>query len=440
MHTLGMHSLAGPGGGKPGGGAGTNRAPKAGAGLTRRAALAGAAVLAGGAVLSLAGCGTAGSAGSAAAGSAGPAGSAAADAGSASLSAAASAGAGTAASTSSASPTSASASDELASRVFFAFDTIVTVKGVGITGEMFDQLAAACQRYDGLLSAQTEGSDVARINEAGGKPVEVDPDTADCIARSLEVCELFDGSFDITIGSVSLLWDFQNGVKPADDAIAEAVGHVDYHGVTVDGTTVTLADPKAKIDLGGSAKGWIADRLTRMLADWGIDSAIVDLGSSSIYALGTKPGGALWRLGLRDPVSPDGSPLGVIEVADRAVVTSGLYDQHFEQDGVDYCHILDPRTGYPVETDILALTAVLGDSMLGDGLTTAFFVLGAEGARKWVADHPDRDVEAVFIDDNDQPHPTEGFEGRYAFAYSGGSAGSAGSAAGGSVAEGAGQA
>ncbi len=310
---------------------------------------------------------------------------------------------------------SSSSADQLVSRVFFAFDTLVTIKGAGITDEMFDSIASELQRFDALFSAHKDDSDIGRINAAGGAPVQVDPDTADLISRSLEVCDLFDGDFDITIGSVSLLWDFVEGVKPSDEAIAQGVAHVDYHGVRVDGTTVTLDDPDAKLDLGGIAKGWIAGRLDEMLGSWGVEHADIDLGSSSIYLRGAKPDGSDWRLGLRDPANPEGSSLGVIEASDAAVVTSGLYDQHFVLDGVDYYHILDPRTGYPAQTDMAALTAVLGDSLLGDGLTTAFFIRGVQGSLDWISQHPERGVEAVFIGDDDRLTFTDGFVDDYGF-------------------------
>lgn len=303
----------------------------------------------------------------------------------------------------------------LTSRMFFAFDTIVTVKGAGMSDELFERIGQDCARYDELFSAHSATSDIARINAAGGAPVQVDPDTADLIARSLEVCEEFDGDFDITIGAVSLLWDFVEGKRPSDQEIAQAVQHVDWHGVHVSGTTVTLDDPEAKLDLGGVAKGWIAERLRQTLSEAGVTSADVDLGTSSIYLLGTKPDGSDWRIGLRDPANPDGPGLGVIECHDRAAVTSGLYDQHFVQDGVDYHHILDPRTGYPAQTDMAALTAVLPDSILGDGMTTALFVRGTSGALDWVAAHPEYDVEAAFIASDDSITFTDCFRQRYSF-------------------------
>lgn len=378
-------------------------------GLTRRELCAGALALGGaGALAALAGCGA--PAGTDAASSSAAASSASGSTrGASSASSSASAGAGASAAG------DAGAGATLSSRVLFVFDTMVSLRGYDMPDGLLDEIEQECDRYDALFSAQTDDSDVARINAAGGSPVEVDPDTAALIARSLEVCDLFDGAFDITIGAVSLLWDFQAGVKPADDAIQAALPHIDYHKVHVDGTTVTLEDPDARLDLGGIAKGWIADRIRQRMVDAGVTSGMIDLGSSSIYVLGDKPDGSPWRIGLRDPSNPTGGTLGVVEAGDRAVATSGLYDQHFEQDGVDYYHILDPRTGYPVKTDMTALTAILDDSTVGDGMSTAFFVKGTQGSLDWIAAHEDEHVQAVFIAPDDSLTFTSGFQDTYDF-------------------------
>ena len=303
---------------------------------------------------------------------------------------------------------------------FFAFDTLVQVSAYGASEELLAQIQQDCARYEQLFSARIDTSDVARINGAGGAPVQVDPDAADLIASSLELCERTDGALDITIGAASLLWDFQEGVKPADDVLAEAVRHIDYRGVTVDGTTVTLADPDARLDLGGVAKGWIAQAIADTLTASGVRSALINLGTSSVYAMGAKPDGTPWAIGLRDPrnsmaaLTGDSSGLlGKVSVADRALVTSGLYDQHFEQDGTDYWHILDPATGYPVQTDLAAVSVVLPSSLAGDALSTALFVMGAERARSWLADNADMQAETLFIDENDDVTFTEGFESTY---------------------------
>lgn len=391
------------------------------AGTTRRAFLAACTALP---LVALTGCASSGAtdggdAGVAAPGTDGEAASGASEgaAGSASGSAA-SEGAGAGASGSGAS--SAADAGDPATVAFFAFDTLVQVSAYGASDELLAAIKDDCARYEQLFSAQIDTSDVCRINAAQGAPVEVDPDTADLISRSLELCARTDGAFDITIGAASLLWDFDNAVRPSDEELAQAVGHIDYRGVTVEGTTVTLADPDARIDLGGVAKGWIAQEITDRLVGEGVSSGLVNLGTSSVYALGTKPGGALWVIGLRDPrnsmaaLTGDAAGLlGKVSVADRALVTSGLYDRHFELDGVDYHHILDPATGYPVDTDLAGVSVVLPSSLAGDALSTALFVMGADRARSWLADNADLEAEALFVDADDEVTLSDGFEAAY---------------------------
>lgn len=301
-----------------------------------------------------------------------------------------------------------------ASRAFFAFDSLVSVKAYGASEELLDEVQQMCERYDGLFSAHSDSSDVARVNAAGGAPTEVDQDTADLITEALSLCDEFGGAFDVTIGAVSLQWDFQNGVKPADEDIEAALPHVDWHGVSVDGTTVTLADPQARLDLGGMAKGWICDRVVEALRAGGVTSGIVNLGTSSDYVMGTKPDGAPWGVGIRDPRGSLGSLMAKLSLAETAVTSSGLYDQHFELDGVDYWHILDPATGYPVKTDMLGVTVVGASATEGDAMSTALFVMGTERAREWLAEHRP-EVGALFIGDDGGATFTDGFEQRYGY-------------------------
>lgn len=306
---------------------------------------------------------------------------------------------------------SSGADEEPASGTTFAFNTLVSIQAYGVDQDVVTECMRECARYDGLFSARTEGSDIYRINEAHGEPVEVDPDTADLLAQSLEYCALSDGTFDITIGAVSLLWDFSEGVKPADDAIADAVRHVDYTCVQVDGTTVTLSDPDAKIDLGGIAKGWIADRLCDRLVEAGATAALISLGTSSTYALGHKPDGTPWRIGMRDPMGESAASISaVVELADVALTSSGLYDQQFELDGMTYWHILDPATGYPAQTDMLGVAVVTPTAVQGDAFSTMLFIKGIEEGSAWLAEnYPD--VAARFIGEDDGAVLLNGFEG-----------------------------
>ena len=187
--------------------------------------------------------------------------------------------------------------------------------------------------------------------------------------------------------------------------------HVDYTCVQVDGTTVTLSDPDAKIDLGGIAKGWIADRLCDRLVEAGATAALISLGTSSTYALGHKPDGTPWRIGMRDPMGESAASISaVVELADVALTSSGLYDQQFELDGTTYWHILDPATGYPAQTDMLGVAVVTPTAVQGDAFSTMLFIKGIEEGSAWLAEnYPD--VAARFIGEDDGAVLLNGFEG-----------------------------
>lgn len=287
----------------------------------------------------------------------------------------------------------------------FAFDTVIDLSLYG-DQSVLDEAVAACDRYDQLFSAQTEGSDVWRINHAAGQPVQVDPETAKLIKDSLVFCEASNGVFDITIGAVSLLWDFDAYIKPDDAAIQAALPHIDWRNVQVEGSTVTLADPLAAIDLGGIAKGWIADALATLFRSRGVSSGLINLGGN-VLAVGQKPSGKPWTIGLRDPNTSAGKAVATIEVCDKSVVTSGLYERHFVQDGVDYYHILDPKTGYPAITDVRADTIVSDLSLEGDGLSTTLFIFGSSRGIDEIEKRAD--VEALFTLDNGSTRQSSGF-------------------------------
>ncbi len=190
----------------------------------------------------------------------------------------------------------------------FAFDTVVSLTA-SCAQETMDALAARCEYFESKFSRTIETSDIGRINMAAGAPVEVAPETADIIKQSLVYCEKSEGLFDITIGVVSTLWDFKEGIVADADALAEGVKHVDYRKVHVEGTTVTLEDPQAKLDLGGIAKGYIADDLCRMLVEAECDSGLVNLGGN-IKTVGMKPDGTPWRVGIQDPINAAGFLFG----------------------------------------------------------------------------------------------------------------------------------
>ena len=278
--------------------------------------------------------------------------------------------------------TSRSAEDALLSRTLFAFDTVLTLKAACDEATM-DALCDRCEYFESIFSRTIETSDIGRVNAAVGASVEVAPETADLVGKALRYCEESDGRFDVTIGAVSALWDFKEGIVPDEDAIQEAVKHVDYRNVQVSDATITLSDPQAKLDLGGIAKGYIADDLCRMLVDAGCASGFVNLGGN-VKTVGVRPDGKPWHVGIQDPNDVSQAVLAAVYSEGTSAVTSGLYERQFEQGGKRYWHILNPKTGYPVETDLVSATILSEASIDGDGYTKPLFMMGCEEALAWV--------------------------------------------------------
>ncbi len=280
-----------------------------------------------------------------------------------------------------------------ASRTGFALDTVVSITVYEADADketLLDNCFAELARLEGLLSATVEGSDISRINKAGGKPVTVSAETAELLSLSQRYGQLSGGAFDITMRPVTALWDFSTQTVPDSAVLAEAVSMVDYRRLTVADTTVTL--PTGALEPGGIAKGYIADRLCDLLRAGGATSALIDLGGN-IVVLGKK-GKTDWRVGIKDPA--DTAELcAVVSGSDLSVVTSGIYERGFTKDGVRYHHLLSPETGMPVQNELASVTIVSKSSVQADALSTACFVLGEEQGMALAASLDG--VEALFV-------------------------------------------
>ena len=279
--------------------------------------------------------------------------------------------------------------------VGYQLDTIITLTAYCEDKAVLEDALKECDRLEQLLSKTIEGSDVWRINHAEGQPVEVDPVTAEVIRTALAISEISEGAFDITIAPASALWDFkaETPALPDAEALAEAASRVNWRALQLEGNTVTLP-AGMMIDLGGIAKGYIGDAVRAYLENRGITSAVLAFGGN-IVTIGTKPDGKLWKIGVQDIDGPAMESMLVLQMGGGSAVTSGNYERGFELDGVRYHHILEPATGWPVQNSLASVT-ILGDSSaMGDGLSTAAFVLGEEKGLALIESM--KDTEAVFI-------------------------------------------
>lgn len=284
------------------------------------------------------------------------------------------------------------------SRDFFRFNTTNTVTAATDDASILDEVVTWCDRYELLFSRVDPASELYRLNNAGGRPTDVDPELAAFIATSLNYCRGTEGLFDVTMGGAVRLWNFKEQTIPSSDELATTLKHVDYQGVSAEGATVTLRDPQACVDLGGIAKGYIADGILALLRERGVEHALVNLGGN-VAVMGGKEDGSPWRVGIRKPLPSNALPLldsfATLDVADGSVVTSGIYGRAFERAGVLYHHILDPRTGFPAQTDLLSATVISRASLDADGYTTAFVIMGADRALAFAEAHPA--LEAVLV-------------------------------------------
>lgn len=287
------------------------------------------------------------------------------------------------------------------------FDTLISIKLWGTNdSSILEHCFKLCSEYENKFSRTIPESEISKINQSNGVPVEVSDETVELIKKALYYSELSNGAFDITIAPLSSLWDFKNndGNVPAPTLIQEAKSHVNYKNVVVDGNTVQLLDPKAALDLGGIAKGYIADRLKEYLEKEGVKHAMINLGGN-VLTVGNKPDGKPFHIGIQKPFGEQNETIASIPVDDRSVVSSGVYERYFKKNGKIYHHLLDSSTGYPKESNLLSVTIISDSSADGDALSTACFILGLENGLKLINQLDN--VDAVFITDNYQLHCTE---------------------------------
>lgn len=276
----------------------------------------------------------------------------------------------------------------------FYLDTVITITLYGTgDGKLINDGFELCAAYEKLLSTTKEESDIYRINHSTG-PVTVDEVTALLIRQGIQYYELSDGLFDIAIGSVSELWDFTSDAPQIPDAgrLADAVTHVNASDIEVSGCVVSVPEGM-KLDLGGIAKGYIADKLEQFYRANGVTSALLNLGGN-IWCIGNPPDRDTFRIGIKKPFT-DNETCKTVEVREKCVVTSGVYERCFTDNDVLYHHVLDPSTGYPCETDLYSVTIIGKDSMEADALSTICLMLGNEKGAEFIRSQ--KDVQAVFV-------------------------------------------
>ncbi len=335
---------------------------------------------------------------------------------------------------------------------------------------LLDDALALCDHYEEIFSRTKDSSELYQLNPGrlprSEKGLSISSELEELLQSGLFYGELSEGAFDISVEPISSLWDFTSGEKviPTKQKIQNALSLVNYKNVKIKNgslsfqqegmgldlgaiakgqdalSLVNYKNVKIKngslsfqqegmgLDLGAIAKGFISDRIKDFLMSKGVKSATINLGGN-VLCIGSKPDNTPFRIGIQKPFANRNETAAIVDITDKAVISSGIYERYFEKDGkiTDkavissgiyeryfekdgkiYHHILDPKTGYPCETSLISVTIIADQGVNGDGLSTACFSLGLEKGMELINTLPD--VQAVFITDDYKLHYSDNFE------------------------------
>lgn len=305
------------------------------------------------------------------------------------------------------------AAAEPVTKTEFALDTLCSITIYDKPSEeIFKECFQRIKEIENKMSVDLPDSEVSAINKnAGLKPVSVSEDTYTVIRAGIEYSQLTNGDFDISVGPLVKLWGITkpDPKVPSSAAIQAAVGLVNYKNIVLNDTqkSVFLKEKGMSLDLGGIAKGYTGDAVAKILKDRGVKHAIVDLGGN-LVAVGSKPDGTDWKVGIQTPFKTNGDYFAVIGVSDQAVVTSGIYQRYFKEKGKIYHHIMNTHTGYPVDNGLVSVSVVCESSMDADALAKAF-TLGLKAGMEYISGQ--KGVEAIFLTDKNEVYVTPGLKG-----------------------------
>jgi thiamine biosynthesis lipoprotein len=260
------------------------------------------------------------------------------------------------------------------------------------------------------MSMYLPNSEVSRVNTAAGRgAVPVSEETFRLLQRAAEFADLGRGAFDPTIGPLVNLWNIGSGEEsvPETGELKEALELVNYRKLRFEekGLKVFLEKTGMSLDLGGIAKGHAADRMVDYLRGKGAPAGIVNLGGN-VYAFGKKPTGGPWKIGIQSPYDNRGVYMGIVEIDEGVVVTSGKYERFFIENGVRYHHILSTIDGFPIENGLASVTILSSDATAADALSTLVFALGLEEGLKLTETL--EGVEGIFITEEKTVFTTPG--------------------------------
>jgi len=290
----------------------------------------------------------------------------------------------------------------------FAMDTIIELTVYGDSAEeMITRTIAELHRLEALFSVTRPKSDLARINASYGSPVSVSVETIALLETGIDIWEKTSGAFSPGLRTISLAWGFTSDEHqiPEAEELTALLEFIDMEQIQISNNTVTIPSGM-KLDFGAIAKGYALDQIQEIAQELMIESALFSLGGE-ILALGTRPDGTSWRIGVMHPVTNE--YLGIFEGSNKVIATSGRRERYFlGDDGQFYHHILDPETGYPVDNELASVTvlAPFGFGVATDAYATALFVMGLEKGLAFI--NGIDNMEALFITQSGDFYKSEG--------------------------------
>ena len=304
--------------------------------------------------------------------------------------------------------TACSRNPESVSKTGCYFDTVITITLYCDNAQQYiDECFDIAEKYENLFSVTKKGSDIYNLNHSNGQTVTLNTETVALIQEGITYAKESDGAFDLTVGTLSSIWQeaIKNKELPTEEEVINALSAVSWKNIVISGNTVKLNNG-AKLDLGGIAKGYIADRMKEYLLEQGIQNGLINLGGN-VLAVGPKSSdNPMYTIAIQTPFSEDGEAIASVKITDQSVVTSGTYQRYFKVEDHVYHHILDLTTGYPCENDLNSVTIICDKSIDGDALSTTVFLMGLKDGLKYVENLPD--TEAVFITKEGEIKTTSG--------------------------------
>ncbi len=279
-------------------------------------------------------------------------------------------------------------------KIGYALDTQIRIvvydKGADLT--ILNKAYNEIIRLEKVLSNFSEDSETYILNEKG--EYAVSDELKSIILSGIEITNKTFKNYDLTIYPLSSIWDYKNKKVPSFSQIEEAKRLIGIENVKVSENKVTLHN-NVKIDVSSLAKGYIADCVIDLLKKEGIKNALVDAGGN-IKVMGSVNGkNGSFKIGIKDPNKKETDSLGFIELKDKSIVTSGIYERNFTYEGKIYHHIIDPFTGYPSESDVVSASVICENSMIADGYATAIVVMGQEKGLKLIEEN--KDLECIIV-------------------------------------------